>query len=423
MDMEGSGGQKDNQIAENISKTPKEFGRLDLKETPYKADVKTLAHQHFPGSKYLKTTTGEEYILDGTTNRTIMIFERPTEQGFTSIYSPLAPQELRQKLSSLPEEQQEELAKLLRIQSADIKSQSKENGHGEATDKLLGTIHSEEMPISSKIGVLAGLQQPTSDAIPAQSEAPTLKKDLPPSDLPESHFLKLTPEEYSEQRKQQWETVKDLDDNDPRKILYFRRFTDEFRSQVSFNPELTHTPEDPYKYYAIDSSKMGELPTVEPHKSKIDLPKGTKIGFVIGYHHLEKPWSHIFMNMFQKQMKYDPNQIEFIVIQNTDIPTRDSSPASNAEISKAVAEHGITHIIDMHEQFIHSLNHYIDDGFELQFKQPGEKTNCQAKGEVVFDPFIPTWMIEQYYQGRVYPQLQYAINDQLKKVEALTKKL
>ena len=129
------------------------------------------------------------------------------------------------------------------------------------------------------------------------------------------------------------------------------------------------------------------------------------------------------MNMFQKQMKYDPDQVEFITIQNTDIPTRDSSPASNAEISKAVTEHGITHIIDMHEQLIHSLNHYIDDGFELQFKQPGEKTNGQAKGEVVFDPFVPTWMIEQYYKGNVYPQLQYAVNDQLKKVEALTKKL
>lgn len=239
-------------------------------------------------------------------------------------------------------------------------------------------------------------------------------------DLPEDHFLNLSQEQLLQRKQAQWEAVKDLDDNDSRKILYFRRFTREFRSSVPFNPELTAQPSDNFKYLVPDNCKFENLPHVEPFKIKVQIPEGRKVGFVIGYHYLEKPWGRLFMDFFRLQIEYNPDQVEFILIDNKKIPTGDRSVASEREIQKAVQERGITHLIDVHEQ-LDTLNHYMDIGFKPEWREGREK-NPQGR-ELTLDPFVPLWMIEQYYQGIVYPQLQYVVNDQLSKVVNLIKEI
>src|ERR1041385_2939306 len=98
-----------------------ELGRKDLHESPLRADVRTFQEQYFPGSKYLKRADGAEYILDST-GRTIILFEQPTENGFSSVYSPLTPAELRARIAGLPEEQREQLAQALQLPAADAQA-------------------------------------------------------------------------------------------------------------------------------------------------------------------------------------------------------------------------------------------------------------------------------------------------------------
>lgn len=397
-------------IQEPVNPTaPKELGRVDITETPLSFDVKA-AQQLFPGSKHLKIADGSEYILDRN-GRTIILFEKPTEQGFTSVYSPLLPRDLRQQLAHLPKEQQQQLAQLLHLPDVDVATIEAATKDSRSVEDLLASLRtmnkSARFPLSKQ-------EKPVSQPGVEVHQAST-RKDMPPADLPESHFIQLSREEYEARRRQQWEAVKDLDDNDPRKIVYLRRFTEEYRSPVPFNPELTASRENPYQYYIVDTTRMGELSQVEPYRPTLDIPQGAKVGIIVGYHHLEKPWGHLFTQMLQQQVQFDPNQVEFIVIQNKDKPTGEQSTTSDREIQEAVRAGGITHVIDAHEQLA-MLNHYMDSHDNPEFR---EARKSGARGEYTLDPFVPTWMIEQYYQGHVYPQLQYAVNDQIKKVEAL----
>ncbi len=401
----------DNIPIPNKPTAPKELGRVDFAETPLPFDVKA-AQTLFPDSKHLKLPDGNEYILDKN-GRTIILFEKPTEQGFTSVYSPLQPRELRQQIARLPEEQQRQLAQLLHlpdVEAADIVSAATEAG---GLEDLL--VKLKKRPVTSTVAQHREPRVPGSgQGIHTES---SVRADLPPADLPDNHFVQLSREEFEARRREQWEAIKELDDNDPRRVVYLRRFTEEYRSSVPFNPKLTAARENPYQYYVVDTSKMGELPKVEPYRPSLDIPKGAKVGMVIGYHHLEKPWGHLFTEMLQQQAQYDPSQIEFIFIQNKEKPTGEQSPASDREIQEAVRTRGITHVIDVHEQLA-TLNHYMDSHDNPQFR---EARKSGSQGEYTLDPFVPTWMIEQYYQGRVYPQLQYGVNDQIKKVEALVK--
>lgn len=401
----------------SLSARPQEFGRIDLQETPYRTDVRALQTQYFPEGKYLKIADGSEYILDAN-GRTIILFEKPTDKGFTSAYSPLTPQDLRRRLATLPEEQQKELAEMLHL--PDLSADSLH------TTQATGALEDLMSRLRNRPAKLEGLSTRARSESRPQRVAATdvVNSDVSPPDLPDSHFVQLNPKEYAARKAEQWEAVKDLPDNDQRKILYFRRFTREFRSGVRFNPELTASSGDNFRYYAVDTSRVGELPTVEAYRLTIEVSAGRKIGFVIGYHHLEKPWSNLFMEMFQRQVQYSPDQIEFVVIQNTDIPTGDRSIASEREIQQAIAARGITDVIDVHEQLA-MLNHYMDSTRASEFKntfRAGESKNPNG-GEYTLDPFVPLWAIEQYYQGHIYPQLQDAVNEQIKKAEILIKGL
>lgn len=386
---------------------PQEFGRIDLQETPYRVDVRALQTQYFPEGKYLKIADGSEYVLDAN-GRTIVLFEKPTDNGFTSAYSPLTPQVLRQQISRLPIEQQQQLAQVLHLPDIDVQSIASAAAGNYRLDDLQGFIRGTR--------ALGREIQP-----PERSVSTPSKRDLPLPDLPDNHFVKLTNEQSQTRKAEQWEAVRDLPDDDTRKILYYRRFPDEFHS-APISPELRNALHGTLAYYGVDVARMSELPTVEPYRPAIEVPVGRKIGFVIGYHHLEKPWGRIFMEMIQRQVQYQPEQIEFIVIQNQAIPTGDPSPQSEREIREAVASRGITDIIDVHEQ-LSTLNHYMDynsaSEFNATFRQDRGKN--PTGGEYTLDPTVPLWAIEQYYQGNTYPQLQYAINEQIKKAEILIK--
>ena len=376
----------------NISEQQKPIERVQLDDSPFLFDPKRATEEFFPECKHLKIANGNEYILDEN-GRTILLFEDKQEGGFTSIYTSLTPSELKTQLSRLPEEDKNKFFELF--------------GITEDTAVIAQTQKVLERRMFPRFQVEKGRSDLKVEA---------KKNETGTEDLPESHFLTLPEEELRERKKAQWEAVKDLDDNDPKKIVYFRRFTGEFRSKAYFNPKLTAQSGDNFEYYVPDVSKMESLPKVEPFRAAVEIPPGMKVGFVVGYHHLEKPWGRIFMDMFQKQIEFDPEQIEFILIKNQDIPTGENSPASEREIQTAVQERGITHLIDIHEQLA-MLNHYMDSHFEPKWRSDGVK-NPNGK-EYTLDPFVPTWMIEQYYQGNVYPQLQHAVNDQLSKVVGL----
>lgn len=241
-----------------------------------------------------------------------------------------------------------------------------------------------------------------------------------PEDLPESFFLDLSEEELERGKQALWEAVKDLDGNDPNKILYFRRFTREFKSSTFFDPKLTSQPGDNFRYYSPDVSLLEKLPEVELYTASVEVPNGMKVGFVIGYHHLEKPWGKILLDSFERQIKHHPNGIEIILIENKEIPTGAKSRPSESEIQKEVQDRGITHLIDVHEQ-LSMLNHYMDSLFESKWREGSDKNPNGL--ECTIDPFVPLWMIEQYYQGNIYPQLQHAINDQLRRVVNLIKEI
>lgn len=377
---------------------PQEEGRVQL-DKPLNLDVETIQQSYFPDGRYLQITNGDAYILDRN-DRTILLFADKFQGRFHSIYSPLQPLELKSTLTQLPQDISERLISAFNLQDVDT-------SHASPTHSRKNTFASELLAV-----ITQNYTTTNARAIEASYILPERK---PTDDLPEDHFLDLSDEEYEARRKAHWGQVKDLDDNDPKKIVYFRRFTSEFKSSVGFNPELTTQSSEPYRYYAVDTSKLNELPKVEPYRTKVEIPQGKKVGIVVGYHHLEKPWGHILKTAFEKQVDFNPNQIQFIVIENMDIPTGEQSPRSNIEIEQAVQQRGITHVIDAHEQLA-TLNHYMASHFDPVFRQALESS---AKGEYTLDPFIPTWMIEQYYEGHMYPQQQHAINEQIRLIEEL----
>ena len=372
----------------NKPKEPKPIGRINLEKKPFSFDVKGIAEQFYPEGKYLKTADGDEYILDEN-GKTILLFENSQKDGFGSVYTPLTQSELKAKLGRIPDKDRQRVFNLYGI-SNDLSE------HRQTIEPIQVTDHVSQKP-QRKL-------EPIAES-PARLE-----------DLPEDYFLNLSQEELLQRKQTQWEEVKDLDDNDPRKIVYFRRFTREFRSSTPFDPELTSQSGDNFKYYVPDNSKLDSLPSIEPFKVAVQIPKGRKVGFVVGYYHLEKPWGRIFVDLFKQQIVYNPNQVEFIFIDNKEVPTGERSVASEKEIQRAVQEKRITHLIDVHEQLA-MLNHYMDSGFKPEWRK-GREINPQGK-EHTLDPFVPLWMIEQYCQGNTYPQLQHAVNDQLQKVAGL----
>lgn len=407
---------------------PKEVGQVDIEKSPYKADIKDVASQYFPNGEYMKSKDGSEYILDEN-KRTIILFGGNKGEGFTTIYSPLTPQELRRRIASLPDEQQRELVDQLHL--PDVITEPEKaikmpirwgNLKSLGLDTMPHDIHQRITynPLLMKTSITEpekGVPRDTDDS------------DIPPEDLPQSHFLELSQEEYETKKQKHWEAVKDLPDNDVKKILYYRRFTKEFvdtmhiswigQSGTKLIAELRNTSNQ-FSFYGVDSSRIGELPKVEPYTPKIEVPQGKRIGFVIGYHHLEKPWGNLFMEMFQKQVQYSADQIEFILIQNGNIPTGVTSSVSEEEIQQAIKERGITDIIDVHEMLSVGVN-YHDTQRASKFNGKfavGESKNPNG-GMFTLDPFIPRWAIEQYYEGNIYPQLQDAVNEQIKKSEIL----
>ncbi len=273
----------------------------------------------------------------------------------------------------------------------------------------------------SEDGLTVNPRLPKSTGIPSRRrEMPPAREHYSGSDLPEDHFVQLTDEEAQAKKIEHWKSINNLPEDDLRKILYYRRFPDE-RSWMGLSPELRDQLHGGLRYYGgTDVSRISELPHVDPHHTLIDVPEGRKIGFIIGYHHIEKPWSNLFMEMMRQQVQFKQGSIEFILIKNDNIPTGDPSPESDREIRKAVEERDITDVIDVHEQ-TSTLNHYMDYDDARTFAdtfRKGSKKN-PAGGEYTLDPFVPLWAIEQYYGGHVYPQLQHAVNEQIKKAKIL----
>jgi hypothetical protein len=240
---------------------PKPIGRIDL-EKPFSFDVKGTAERFYPEGNYLKTADGNEYILDEN-GRTILLLEKRQEGGFVQIYTPLTQDELKAKLERLPDEDRQRVFGLFGISDDPSESQQK-------IELVKSTDH-----ISRK---------------PQRKAEKVADTPVGIEDLPEDYFLNLTEQELLQRKQVRWEEVKDLDDNDLRKILYFRRFTREFRSSTPFNPELTAQSSDNFRYFVPDNSRLDSLTPVEPFKTTFQVPEGRKVGFVIGYHHLEKPW-------------------------------------------------------------------------------------------------------------------------------------
>lgn len=369
-----------------------EVGRIHLSQRLH-VDVKALASS-FLGSKYLKAQF-EEYILNEE-GRTILLFEGEASQGFSSVYSPLNFAEFQSAIQALHLEQR------LIIEEAVTNTPN-------TTEKVTAPLTISTRPIRQSVTTVL-----------------TTKKSDKPEDLPSNHFLHLEDADYERMKQAQMQEVALLDENDNRKILYYRRFTNEFQTSAPLHPKLRETlqqKEKPFEHYALDESKLQDLPTVASYTTTLEIPSGVKLGIVIGYHHLEKPWGNILKECFLKQVQFPKDQVEFINVQNAVIPTGDPSSTSEREVKEAVEQQGITHIVDVHEQ-LSGGNHYMDFEEDALFKGAFRTEHPRSgKPEYTLDPFVPLWCIEQYYKGNMYPQLQFAVNEQIKKIEKLIQSL
>jgi hypothetical protein len=378
------------------------LGWVEL-DAPISLDVKALCRMM--SGQNLVIADGSEYILD-TSDTTILLFGSKTGDSFTKIYSPMNGSALKAALAVLPDDERKQIESAFGIENIQVQATSKIAT--QPLDQLMLVV--EKTPFADPLRNAANLEG-----------SPTTPRTRQPESLPEDHFLELDEAAFERKKAEQWAAVEGLDDNDPRKILYFRRFFSEYKSPVHFDPRLTEQSETNFRYYAVNTSKKAELPDLAPYKTELEIPAGVKIGIVIGYHHLEKPWGYLFKRMFLDQVSFPPEQIEFIEIQNRNIPTGAHSPQSEAEIQAAVAQSGLTHAIDAHEQLA-TGNNYMDlHSEDPKFKASGAKN--PSGQEYTLDPFIPLWAIEQYYEGNTYPTLQHAMNEQIRVVEKLAQSL
>ncbi|VAX36803.1 hypothetical protein MNBD_UNCLBAC01-1307 [hydrothermal vent metagenome] len=383
-------------IGGNFGSSPIEVN-LDV---PLQLDVESLVKNSFPKSRYLKMADGNEYILDSS-GQTILLFKNRTGEGFRSIFSPRSVNELR---AMFPIELKGELKNVSKILSL-------------PAERNEDVINTNSMPSIldrftnlSRSGKVKG-----AGSISQEWDESTVKEA--PEDLSKDHFIELSKKEIEEKKRDYWESVENLDENDVQKILYFRRFPAEYISRVALSSDLKSSlqGESGYKYYEVDTQKLKQLDSVASYEFNLDMPEGKKLGIVVGYHHLEKPWGRLLNEMFQQQVQFEAGSVEFLFVENRDIPTGERSIESEKEIRQFVRDKGITHVIDAHEQFSF-LNHYMDSHGIIK---PNFRSGRKNSQEYTLDPFVPLWAIDQYYQGNIYPQLQYAVNEQLKVIENL----
>ena len=218
-----------------------EIGKVDLGEEPQILNVEALS-MLLPGSKHLPTAEGNEYILDGE-GRTILLFGDKKETGFGSVYSPRTKKELLVIIGQIPEGERTRICSLLGIEEDEVNETQSENP---TTSIKLPDIMTSKYPDlirrkrqeNSLLGFGQHPIQPRLDLPTSQDKQPEIQH-ISPTEIPKDHFLELSEEDLQAMKAQQWNQVKDLDENDPRKIVYYRRFTREFRSRMPFNPELT----------------------------------------------------------------------------------------------------------------------------------------------------------------------------------------
>lgn len=83
-----------------------EVGRVVLNK-PWNVDAQRLGECYFPRLYYRTFTapSGDVCICENRPNdevdRTILLFEKPTRKGFTSVYSPLTPQALKATIDAV----------------------------------------------------------------------------------------------------------------------------------------------------------------------------------------------------------------------------------------------------------------------------------------------------------------------------------
>lgn len=94
------------------------FGEVNFEE-PAQIDIEAMAQTNFSHGKFLRVANGNEYILDENGRTIILGKVGESQKGFSSLYSPLTPKELRRALLALPENQQDKLVKLLGLPEPD----------------------------------------------------------------------------------------------------------------------------------------------------------------------------------------------------------------------------------------------------------------------------------------------------------------
>ncbi|MDA2922958.1 hypothetical protein MYX07_06875 [Patescibacteria group bacterium AH-259-L07] len=125
--------------------------RIEFEESPLLFDVKKTAETFFPEGKHLKIANGNEYILNEDGN-TILLFENRQDQGFSSVYTPLTPSELKAKLTRLPEEERKRLFDIFGItDDTPVVAQSQVITKKPAFDMLGPLTNSSETPTTSSI--------------------------------------------------------------------------------------------------------------------------------------------------------------------------------------------------------------------------------------------------------------------------------
>lgn len=259
-------------------------------------------------------------------------------------------------------------------------------------------------------GLLAQTARPdSSDADPVGPRPPS---------PPEEYFVRVNSQDEAELKDALWNKVKGLPDGDVRKILYFRRFTSDLAGTVVIPLHVYENP-SPFDFLLQKEIPQDRLPKVSPYTPRIEVPQDVKIGVVIGYHFLEKPWGLIFRDAFLKQADFPKDKIVFVIIENRFVPTAEPSHASNREIANAIAGNELTHIVAIHEMlsFGNTWVHPSPVGFR-DYDYVGT-----VLPSATLDPTLPLWAIEAYYRGIIDPQLQWTVNQAIRDFEILMQQI
>ena len=186
------------------------------------------------------------------------------------------------------------------------------------------------------------------------------------------------------------------------------------------------------------SSQPLSKDVLQKFKGEIEnIPEAGKVVIIVGYHKLETAWGKVIEIEFRRNVKDVGEKVTFFEVSNPQrVETGEDSPLSNAEISNFIRQMGkVELVIDLHEHpgsvasrvrnswslktgdqaVIDEAKSAVPDLRTLPFDDYSRKrTGGLNISYAITDPDLPSGGIDNYVSGEVTPEMQQAIDTNLK---------